>query len=867
MKMLFIYITALLFFDNFSAIADASTNSLLDIEISNVRHSYYRDETVKFEIVILNIRPVPVKNVTVSIELEPLKPVKKMFILDEDKIITVPYIIKCSTLKPGDYCLKVSAELNGKIEEKQFDLFISQQPNPQRLSVHYWVPLNYWVPGDDRLTGSLKLLNWGQNHGFNTFLVRFIGNPPLDDIQTDRGYLGRLFEKAVKERVNLGLYLSLTESVLYKDHPEVFVVPRDKKGSKIIDNQLANDVCLKEPYVIEYAEKSVRASIKTFSIYPSFYHSLINTEFRSDPCYSEDCIKRLKLETGLDLYNYNVDPLHPPMTKDLAKKAGLHEKLVKAIPIDGIIEDDNPYYQYYMWWWKRGMGDALLNERLSDIIKEYKNDVITWHDPFRLAPIYGRHKGLDLIGQWTYTFPDPKYTAYAETLITGTKPEQQMFMPDITVWEYQNWLAPTDSGVVLMPPHILRENCWIALSRRPDILCHYIPTNFNPLKDVDTFHRDPKSFEMMTWMSENVYKPYGPMILQTERTPRKAAILSSASSILFSKINRGGWTNKAIYPFYSLLMMAHIPTDVIFDETIMRYGLDKYDILFLHQCETLTRSVYEKILEFERCGGIVIGDKVLSADIPLKYRCEFDIDHRKRQFADLVLEGKGVTADEDRELMTKYANELRRVLDGKVNRFVDSDSPEVLFNVLKSGPVNYIFMINDKRTYGEKYGQKWKTFHEKGVDQVVTAFIKVGENTPVIYDIREHKVIPTERMGDKLRYTRKLGPCDGTIIAVYPNPIEKINIDLPVAVKRGETCVIGISVEDSEGKSYGSQPIFVRITDSSGTKTDYTDYYATKDGEYLIGIIPALNDLTGIWKVSVRDLTSGIERSSTFEVK
>lgn len=866
-KKLTIY-TIVLFFSGISpVIADASTESLLDIKISNVRHSYYRNEDVTFEIIIQNVSPAPEKNVTVSIELGPLKPIRKTLSLGEGKTVTVPYSIKCSGLKPGDYSLNVSAALNGETENEQFDLFISQQPNPQRLSVHYWVPLNHWVPGDDRWTGSLRLLNWGQKHGFNTFLVKFIGKPPSDDLQTERGYKGRLFEEAVKKRVNLGLYFSLAKSEFYKDHPEVFVVPRENKGSEILDNQLANDVCLKEPYVIEYAEKSVRASMKVFGIYPSFYHSLTNSEFRSDPCYTEDCIERLKLETGLDLYNYNVDPLHPPKTEDLAEKAGLPEKLVKAVPKDGIIEDDNPYYHYYMWWWKRGMGDALLNERISDIIKEYKNDVITWHDPFRLAPVYGRHKGLDLIGQWTYTFPDPKYSAYAETLITGAKPEQQMFMPDITVWEYQNWLAPTDSGVVIMPPHILRENCWIALSRRPDIICHYIPTNFNPLKEIDAFHRDPKSFEMMTWMSENVYKPFGPMILQTERTPRKAAILSSASSVLFSEISRGGWPNKAIYPFYSLLMMAHIPTDVIFDETITRYGLDKYDILFLHQCETLTRSVYEKILEFERRGGIVIGDKLLRADIPLTYRCEFDINHRKHQFADLILEDKGVTADEDRELMTRYTNELRRVLDGKVERFVDSDSPEVLFNVLKSGPVKYVFMINDKRTYGEIYGQKWKTFHEKGVDQVVTASIKVGEKTPALYDVREHKVIPAERVGNKLQFARKLGPCDGTIIAVYPNPIEKISLDSPLAVQRGDTGFVGISIEDSEGKSYGSQPIFIRITDSSGTETDYSDYYATKDGEYRLEIIPALNDLTGIWEVSVRDLTSGIETFSTFEVK
>ena len=120
---------------------------------------------------------------------------------------------------------------------------------------------------------------------------------------------------------------------------------------------------------------------------------------------------------------------------------------------------------------------------------------------------------------------------------------------------------------------------------------------------------------MMTWMSDNVYKPYGAFILQMERTPRKAAILCSAASVLFPEINRGGWPNKSIYPFYSLLIMAHIPTDVIFDETIINYGLDQYDILFLHQCETLTRSMYEKIIAFKKRGGIVVGDRLLRADI------------------------------------------------------------------------------------------------------------------------------------------------------------------------------------------------------------------------------------------------------------
>lgn len=852
----------LLFFDG-----QILSGQSLSIKIPNIRHAYYRFEEVTFEAVIQNSGSTPAKNVSLSIGLLPLESIKKTFSLKEGETITVPYNINCSRLKPGDYSLNVTAGLNGKTDENKFDVYISQQPNPQRLSVEYWLPANYGVPETtDHLTGSLKLIDWGIAHGFNTFSVQFPASSKdsLDAVEDMR----KVFERAIKSRLNMGLKIATNSPSLFKGYPEAFVVSKGKRKSEIIDNQRQSALCLREKIIIETAVKSVRADMKAFCMYPSFNRALINSEFNGTPCYSEDCIKRLKVETGLDLYNYNINPLRPPKTADEAIKAGLPEKLVHAMPKNGIIENDNPFYRYYMWWWKKGMGEASLNEIISDVVKEYKSDVMTWNDPLRLSPTYGGHKGLDAIGHWQYTHPDPKYTAYIETLITGAEPEHQKVMPDVTTWEYGNWLAPTDSGIIIIPPDIMRENIWIALSRRPDFMSQFISINFDPLRPVDNWHRDPKTFEMMTWMSENVYKPFGPFILQLERTPRKVAILCSGSSVLFPEINRGAYVNMAIYPFYSLLMMAHIPTDVIFDETISRYGLDKYDILILHQCETITRDVYEKVLEFKKHGGIVIGDKLLRADIPLDYRCEFDLDHRKRELADEIAKGKGVTADEDRELMTRYTTEIRKVLDGKVDRFVDSDSPEVVFNVLKSGPVKYIFIINDKRTYGERYGQKWKSFHEKGVEQSVAIKINAeGINNPVIYDVRDHSVIPAVKTGDIISFTRKLGPCDGTIVAVYPNTIKSIRIECPKIMMKEDPGIITISVLDSLGKRYGSQPIYITVTDPSGKVTDYSDYYATANGIFRLKVIPAVNDLNGNWTVSVKDLTSGLQSSSKFNVK
>ncbi len=428
-------------------------------------------------------------------------------------------------------------------------------------------------------------------------------------------------------------------------------------------------------------------------------------------------------------------------------------------------------------------------------------------------------------------------------------------------------MAPTNSGTVIIPVDVFKENNWLALSYRPDALLNYVPGPFLPTIDIDLFHRDNKTFEAMTWMSENVYKPFGAFILQMKRTQHQAAMLVSAASFLYSEVDRGEFPNKSIFPFYSLLMMSHIPTEIIYDETITKYGLEQYDILFLHQTETLTRSVYEKIKAFEKRGGIVVADNYLRADLHVDYKIDFNLEHRKKQLADLILQGKGVTADEDKMLMTKYSNVLRDNLDSKVKKYINLKFSEVIFNVLENGPVKYIFMDNDKRTYNDRFG-KWKTMHTKGVEQVVEASLNYeGKEAPILYDVRTHAIVPTKKEGGVYKFTKKLNPADGTIIAVYPSAISKINIDLPDNINKGKKATINISVFDSKGNTYGTQPLYIKVTALGDYNTVYTNYYATNNGKFRLNIFRALNDLKGTWGIEITDLTSGIRAFKNFIVK
>ncbi len=56
-------------------------------------------------------------------------------------------------------------------------------------------------------------------------------------------------------------------------------------------------------------------------------------------------------------------------------------------------------------------------------------------------------------------------------------------------------------------------------------------------------------------------------------------MLSSSAARLYGRAPILGMPCNRIYHFYSVMAMAHLQADVVFDETIARYGLDGYDVL------------------------------------------------------------------------------------------------------------------------------------------------------------------------------------------------------------------------------------------------------------------------------------------------
>jgi len=332
--------------------------------------------------------------------------------------------------------------------------------------------------------------------------------------------------------------------------------------------------------------------------------------------------------------------------------------------------------------------------------------------------------------------------------------------------------------------------------------------------------------------------------------------------------------------------MVNIPTDVIFDETIQRYGLDGYDVLFLVKCDTLLKSVYDAIVKFQAEGGIVVADQYLRAPIEVNKRFDFDFTYRNKVSANAIIDQKdyagggdtladrtskiadvkGVTALEDQEMMERFARELESGLDGLVKHDIDCSSLTALTNMLERGSARYLFVINDKRTYDSRFGE-YQAILERTVHQEVGITLHNWQSKNLYaYDMVAKKNLALSKEGDAYKFKVNLQEAGGTIVALLPCDISKVEIEVPQKIFKGAGAVsVQIAIKSSANELVaGAQPIRVAITDPAGNVSEYSDYYCAIDGVFNLNYVPAQNDIAGKWQVQVEELISGKMRMVSF---
>jgi hypothetical protein len=757
-----------------------------------------------------------------------------------------------TTLRPDRYAVTAAVEDAYKSTFSapvSLELTIVPRPLPHQMPVIMWgshVTSNYQELKDIGFTG--QLVGLVADYPFIWNSEGKSTSEPQEGVEIHRQRIDRMFA------LQLGSFAVLSPGeAASKIHPEF---NRTGPDGKTIDN---TDGLY--PRIGQFSRETGEAVARTFDDMPGWQGALIDTEVRDHtaPSFNEIDKKAYQEFSGAEIPSQAVSA------------RGVDYRALPEFPASHIVPANDPLLEYYRWFWKDGDGWNALNSEVAQGLKSTgRNDLLTWYDPAVRTPgLYGSGGDVDYLNQWTYTYPNPlKIGLAADELLAmagGRSGQKVMNMTQIIWYRSQTTKAPAkghetewekispDAKFISIAPNHLSEAMWLNLARPVQALAYhgwgslgdklgysqgsYVTTN------IDTRKR-------LTQLLHDIVQPLAPALMQVPDVPTDVAFLESFASQILAGRGTYGWGGGWGADSYMIACYAGLQPQIIYDETIEEKGLDQYKVLFLTDCDVLTQPVADAIQKVQQRGGIVIGDESLAPGIQ----------------PDIVLPSfKRNKPDAAKQFLLQKAAALRNDLDAFYAPAVQSSNPEVLTRLRRFGDSDYIFTVNDHRTFGDYVGQYGQVM-EKGLPS--QSRITLNRHAGFVYDLMNRREVQTVHNGGKLQFTVNLGAGEGDVFLVTDKAAGALSVLLPATVQRGQNIPVAVQLNDNTGRPLNAVvPLEVTIRDPQGRSAEKSGYYGAANGKLELSLDIASNDIPGQWQVEVNERLHGQKVTKNFAVK
>lgn len=744
-----------------------------------------------------------------------------------------------TALKPGDYTFKVRLDLTkpkpfATSRETGFTLVA-------RLPVR--MPVIMWGAGGEEIP---RLKDLGFTH--------FIGmSAPAGAIWQekkavppgDAAYLARNRRHLDEALANgLEVVAGVSPMNVLESDPANLRLGRDGKPYE------RRDICASKPEFAPFFRNVGSAMTAAYGDHPAFAMALVDTEVRdaSAPSFNDIDVANYRAFSGGDI------------PAGVVNRWGVDWKSLKDFPADRVVPADHPVLKYYRWFWTVGDGWNGLHSALHAGLKEKaRPDFRTFFDPaVRQPSISGAGGDVDILSHWTYTYPDPlKIGLCADQLFAmaeaGGKKQEVMKMTQL-IW-YRSQTAPIgtataepvpwidhdpDAAYITIAPMHLRQALWSKLSRPVRGIMYH---GWQSLVATDSpgayRYTNPHTQHELKRLVDEIVEPLGPALLKIPDTRAEVAFLESFTSQMFAR--RGGYGSNLGWSadVWLALQHAHVRCDVIFEETLLRDGLDGRRFLAMTECDVLTEPVVKAVKAWQAAGGKLIADEFLCPALK----------------ADLVLASfkREKKADIDKARVLALAAELGPKLGTLgLGRAIDCDQPEIVLRARRAGEATYLFAINDRREFGTYVGRHGLVMENGLPSSGTLTFI---QNPPRhVYDLVAGVEVP---VGDGHRLPIALGPCDGRLLMGLPRAIAGVTVAVPASAKPGTRVALDLSVDDSDGKPLPAViPVRIEIRDANGRLAEGSGPHAVENGRLRLELDLAPNEDPGAWEITVRELAS-----------
>lgn len=810
----------------------------VSMQIVKTRAVWRRMEVAKpVDIVVTNLKRETMKGARLKVGLGGKDEEFIVPDLAAGKAFTAHFTVN-TALKPAEYVLRARFETGDYATEQSATFQIVPRLPPR-------MPVVMWGAGGDEIA-RLKDL------GFTHFIG--LGSQSAAEMWKEKKvlpagtpeYIARnraMLDEALKNGLEAVASLS-PGRILESDARNLRV---DRAGKPYA----RQDIDAAMPEFAPYFQSVGTSMAKTYGDHPAFSTVLIDSEVRdnSQVSFNTVDVEAYKKFAGTDI----------PV--EVMAKWGVDWMKLKDFPKDRVIADDHPILKYYRWFWTAGDGWNGLHTALHKGVKS-GSKAWTFFDPaVRQPSISGAGGGVDVISHWTYTYPDPqKIGMCADQLFAMSeasgKSQRVMKMTQL-IW-YRSQTAPIGSkapgevvawedhdpeaAYITIAPMHLKEALWTKIARPIQGIMYHGWQSLVPTDSPSAYRfTNANTAPVLKQLVHDVIEPLGPTLMAIPDERSEVAFLESFTSQMFAHRGEYGSNTGWEADVWLALQHAHVQTDILFEETLLKNGLSGRKVLVMPFCDVLTKSAVARIADWQKKGGKIVADEFLCPAL----KADFTIQSFKRE--------KKAAEDKNKVLA------LARTLGGfSLPQRVSCDNPEIIVRTRKFGDATYIFVVNDKREPGSYVGQHGLVM-ENGLPSKGIVSLKVESAN--VYELTGANFIVPKRGDDgSMSWPVELGPCDGKIFLVMPKPLLGIQIDAPENATLGNTAKMTARItttQDAPAKAV--IPVRVDIRDANGNASEGSGFYAAENGIVEIAFNLAPNDDPGTWEIRVKELASGME--------
>ena len=468
--------------------------------------------------------------------------------LASGKSVTVDFPLD-THLRPDRYRLtaRLTSPEAGIDETQTFFVQIVPRQPPHRF------PVLMWGLGSEVAKEFDRLERIGFTHAFGPgadYDVIWADGKPVppgtpESIEQNR----KTFDEALARNITLVANLSPCGG-LRKTDPRLLRIDREGKPYE------REDTCCLSPELRPFSYNVGASMAQTYGDYPAFGAALVHTEVRdaAQPCFHKHDLEAFRKHAGFDI------------PAEVTRKNGIKYNDLPGFPASRVIPDDHPIYTFYKWYWKEGDGWNAINTQLVRGLKSTgRKDFWTFNDPaVRVASVYGSGGEVDVLSQWTYSYPDPIRIAVATDELMAmaggaAQPQQVMKMTQI-IW-YRSQTAPEpknaaealpyqaawereqpDARFITMPPAHLREAFWTKIARPIRGIMYHGWQSLVPNEPPYAYrYTHPETQHELARLIREVVRPLGPTLLAVPGVKSDVAFLESFASQMFAGRGTYGW--------------------------------------------------------------------------------------------------------------------------------------------------------------------------------------------------------------------------------------------------------------------------------------------------------------------------------------